>query len=157
MPFVPKPLTPKQNAFALLIIDGIDPLDAFKQCYDTKSMNPTTIRANALQLAGHPGVCELTGGSAIVKVQPAELAISVDPVDLTKAWLLRQGMETYVEARKAGQPSAAKAALELLAKISGHLIERKDVRFIRTVDDLSDEELEAILKSGKMIEGVAIE
>lgn len=41
-----------------------------------------------------------------------------------------------------------RAALMDLAKINGHIIDRKDVRIIRDVSDLSEAELEALAQSG---------
>jgi hypothetical protein len=35
----------------------------------------------------------------------------------------------------------ARSANELLAKLTGHLVERRDLRVIRSIEDLSEEEL----------------
>ena len=46
-----------------------------------------------------------------------------------------------LKAKANGAWSAAKGANELLAKLTGHIIERRDMRVIRSVKDLTDEEL----------------
>ena len=54
-----------------------------------------------------------------------------------------------LKATRAGQPGAAKAALELIAKLTGILVERKELRVIRSIEDLTDEELSAIVASDR--------
>jgi hypothetical protein len=38
----------------------------------------------------------------------------------------------------------ARSANELLAKLTGHLVERRDLRVIRSIEDLSEEELQVL-------------
>jgi hypothetical protein len=58
-------------------------------------------------------------------------------------------MRTYNAAMRAGQAGAAKNCLELIAKLTGILVERKELRVIRSIEDLTDDELSAIVASDR--------
>jgi hypothetical protein len=49
-----------------------------------------------------------------------------------------------LKAKANGAWAAARGANELLAKLTGHLVEKCDMRVIRGFEDLSDEELRAL-------------
>ena len=74
---------------------------------------------------------------------------SENPEDVTKPWLIAEAMRTYNAAMRAGQAGAAKNALELIAKLTGILVERKELCVIRSLSDLTDEELEAVIASDR--------
>jgi hypothetical protein len=113
-------------------------------------MNPSTVNRTAFDLTRHPGVSKLI---AETKTLAAEAGppkrLSTDPSTVNKPWLVERAIETYNEATRAGQPGAAKAALELIAKLTGILVERKELRVIRSIEDLTDEELSAIVASDR--------
>lgn len=73
---------------------------------------------------------------------------------ITKDWVVREAVDTYKQARELDLPAAARGTLELLAKLHGHIIERRDVRVIKGINDLSDEELDAVIASGADAAGV---
>ena len=68
----------------------------------------------------------------------------VEKTEITKAWVVREAVATYRRARELDQMAAARATLDLLARLHGHIVDKRDVRVIRDVSDLSDEELEAL-------------
>ena len=72
-----------------------------------------------------------------------------EPEDVTKPWLIGEAMRAYNAAMRAGQAGAAKNCLELFAKLTGILVERKELRVIRSIEDLTDEELSAIIVSDR--------
>jgi hypothetical protein len=49
-----------------------------------------------------------------------------------------------LKAKANGAWAAARGANELLAKLTGHLVERRDLRVIRSIEDLSEEELQLL-------------
>jgi hypothetical protein len=65
----------------------------------------------------------------------------VERTNHTKDWVLQEAEETYRHARALDQPAAARGTLELIAKLHGYIVDRKDVRRIRSFEDLTDEEL----------------
>lgn len=151
----PANLTEKQRAFAAAYLaNGGDATHAYRQVYDCRRMNPHSIHVEAANLAHHPGVAKLTGKVTELRAIPA--FASENPADLNKTWLLTESMRAYNQSMRAGQPGAAKNLLELMGKLTGILVERKELRLIRSVEDLSDEELQAITGS-KTIEGTAVE
>jgi hypothetical protein len=63
-------------------------------------------------------------------------------------YLVEQANDIMLKAKANGAWSAAKGANELLAKLTGHIIERRDLRVIRSMDDLTEEEVRAIVENG---------
>ena len=49
-----------------------------------------------------------------------------------------------LKAKANGAWAAARGGNELLAKLTGHLVERRDLRVIRQMEDLTDDELEVL-------------
>jgi hypothetical protein len=64
--------------------------------------------------------------------------------EVTKEWVVREAIETYRQARELNQMATARATLDLLARLHGHIVEKRDVRVIKDVEQLSDEELTAL-------------
>ena len=54
------------------------------------------------------------------------MSASENPEDVTKPWLIGEAMRAYNAAMRAGQAGAAKNCLELFAKLTGILVERKE-------------------------------
>ena len=86
------------------------------------------------------------------KLAAPPLSASENPEDVTKPWLIAEAMRTYNAAMRAGQAGAAKNCLELFAKLTGILVERKELRVIRSIEDLTDEELSAIVACDRSTE-----
>jgi hypothetical protein len=144
----PAQLTEKQSAFAdAFNSNGGDATAAYRAIYDCRRMNPASVRAAASYLARHPGVSILI--AAVKEAGKLPAVMSENPADVSKPWLIQQAMRTYNEAVRAGQPGAAKNALELIGKLTGILVERKELRVIRSIEDLTDEELSAIVASDR--------
>lgn len=70
-------------------------------------------------------------------------------VQVTKQWLLNQAVAIMQEARQDKAHAAAVAANKLTAQLSGNLIERREVRQITSISDLTDEELRAMIAEAK--------
>jgi hypothetical protein len=63
---------------------------------------------------------------------------------VTKDYLIEQANDIMLKAKVNGAWAAARGANELLAKLTGHLVERRDLRVIRSIEDLSEEELQVL-------------
>jgi phage terminase small subunit len=74
----------------------------------------------------------------------AAQAAAITDIKITKNYLIEHANDIMLKAKANGAWSAAKGANELLAKLTGHIIERRDMRVIRSVQDLTDEELAAV-------------
>jgi phage terminase small subunit len=77
----------------------------------------------------------------------AAQAAAITNIRITKDYLIGQANDIMLKAKANGAWSAAKGANELLAKLTGHIIERRDMRVIRSVKDLTDEELAAVAET----------
>jgi phage terminase small subunit len=78
----------------------------------------------------------------------AAQAAAVTNIQITKDYLIEQANDIMLKAKASGAWSAAKGANELLAKLTGQIVERRDLRVIRSIDDLTEEELRAIVERG---------
>jgi hypothetical protein len=142
----PNQLTEKQRAFAdAFNSNGGHATNAYRQVYDCRKMNPSTVHRTAHDLTRHSGVSKLIGETKKLAAPP--LPASENPADVSKQWLIAEAMRAYNQAMRSGQSGASKNLLELIGKLSGILVERKELRVIRSLSDLSDEELEALIAS----------
>jgi hypothetical protein len=60
---------------------------------------------------------------------------------ISKEWVVKRAVEAYKQACEMNQMAAARSCLDLLARLHGHIVEKRDVRVIKDVEELSDEEL----------------
>jgi phage terminase small subunit len=71
-------------------------------------------------------------------------AVVTTKVKITKDYLIEQANDIMLKAKANRAWAAARGANELLAKLTGHLVERRDLRVIRSFEDLSEEELQVL-------------
>ena len=91
---------------------------------------------------------------AAIEAKKARLAAAREvKLEVTKEYLLRETIDTYKEAREKEDYGPARGLIELAAKLQGLIIERKDVRMIARIEDLRDEELEAIVAQAERDKG----
>jgi hypothetical protein len=70
---------------------------------------------------------------------------------VTKDWVVAQTVHTYGRSLELDNPAAARSCLHLLSLLHGYIVEKRDLRIITNVRDLSDQELAAI--AGEVIDG----
>lgn len=141
------PLTPKQLAFVReYCVDMNATQAAARAGYSEKTANEQGSR-----LLAHVGV----KAAIAERMQPIE-AKAEAKFQVTKQWIVEQAMAIAAKASTLEQMAAAKGAVELLAKLHGHIIERRDVRKVGDWDDLSDDELASLAgHPGASIEEIA--
>jgi len=158
----PKPLTPKQDAWiARWLTNGFNPVDAYMTVYNATNMNAHAVRREADKVISAPAVQarlqELRQGNPLVPVatvvrpQHVILPPADKPAKPDKEWLLNATMDVWRMALQTGNLGQAKSALELIGKITGDLVDRKETRVVRTWSDLSDAEVDA-LAAGEVID-----
>jgi len=101
-----------------------------------------TAAVQASKLLSRPDV------KALVAKIDADLT---EKTSVTKEWVVRQTIHTYSKALDLDQVAAARSCLHLLSLLHGYIVEKKDIRVITSVKDLSNEELECI--AATVIEG----
>jgi phage terminase small subunit len=111
-------LTPKQEMFAQAYIETSNASEAYRRAYNAENTKPEVVWVKACELLKH--------GKVAVRVlqlreeHAARHAITVD--SLTQ--MLKEDREL---ARKENEPTAAIKAVEVLAKLHGHMVEKKVV------------------------------
>ena len=162
-------LTPKQDAFiGVWLTNGYNAMEAYRTAYNAGKMNVfnTTREANAVMAS--PAVTarlqELREADPTIP-DPTELATTTHkaptplpdvPDKPDKAWLLKSAVHLWRLSTHTGNLGQIKAALELIGKITGDLVDRKELRVVRTWADLSDAEV-AALAAGETIEGEIVD
>lgn len=154
-------LTPQQEHFVELLLDGHTQTDAYRLAYNCSNMRDSAVRGSASQLANQP----------IITNRLAELrARNTYVSDWKTPRVIREASDTYLAARAADDYSASLAALRLIAQLNGLIVtqSRSEVTHISdtslsqlTLDELrilvreADQRLS--LAEGKVIESTARE
>ena len=68
----------------------------------------------------------------------------IERTAITKADVIAMAMEGVKGAKEAGEWSAYKGNVDLVARLHGYIVDRKDMRIIKRVEDLTDDELAAL-------------
>lgn len=63
----------------------------------------------------------------------------------TKEWLVAQVIELTLQAKQTKASQVLLRSLELLARLHGYITEHRNVRVIRSVTDMTDDELAAVV------------
>lgn len=157
----PRPLTPKQEAYlARWLANGFDALEAYRHTYNTTNMRPAAMRVEANKVIRTEPVqrrlAELRAADPSIPMPTVEQPLAVQilpprPAKADKAWLLDSAMQIWEAAHRSGNLGQAKGALELIGKLTGDLVDRKELRVVRSWQDLTDAEINA-LAAGEAID-----
>jgi phage terminase small subunit len=90
----------------------------------------------------------LTKPEVKAALQAAQASVTTK-TKITKDYLVEQANDIMLKAKANGAWAAARGANELLAKLTGHLVERRDLRVIRSFEDLTEEELQQLAGIGQ--------
>lgn len=132
---------PRHERFAQALADGKSQVEA----HQLAGYRPN--KGTASVLKRHPNISERVQELLAEREQMSREATerATAELALTKADVMRGLLACHDAASAAGQHSAAIRALELLGKQLGMFVDRKEMRLIRSVSDLSDEELDALI------------
>ncbi len=85
----------------------------------------------------------------LAKQQILQSLGSIDAIEIFDRSVLAERLVGVADrAQTAGALQAERAALDSLAKLHGFVVERRDTRVIRGFQDLTDEELRALIGEG---------
>lgn len=149
-------LTIKQRAFVLSLRDGMTLGEAYGSAYNPKTTNPVSLRSMGAALAARPMIkaaLQEYERVAIAKMDNVALeqGVSRERISRTLAEIAFCGgrMNLIGAGGKPVETLVSVTDIRLaamdLAKLHGYIIERKQVRVIKSLEDLSDEELVAIV------------
>ena len=139
-------LTQKQEAFAhAYLANKGNASEAYRKAYSAKNMSAQAIWVEASRLLQHPTVALRVAEArqTITEKSEEKLVITVEKLTAMTMDAYRLAMHDGVKA-----PSAAVKASEFLGKLHGLVVERREVTNKSAPDDLDDDELSNIARSG---------
>lgn len=131
-----KRLTANQQVFVQNILNGMTQLDAYKDAYDTRTENDSTISVNANRLLKNPKISALLGSLT----DTFKEKIVRDAVD-TRRYVMEQ-LYTYAAAETKPDNTRLKA-LEMMGRAVGMFTDKVEQK----VEQISTDQLKAELKS----------
>jgi hypothetical protein len=131
-----KRLTANQQVFVQNILNGMTQLDAYKDAYDTRTENDSTISVNANRLLKNPKISALLGSLT----DTFKEKIVRDAVD-TRRYVMEQ-LYTYAAAETKPDGTRLKA-LEMMGRAVGMFTDKVEQK----VEQISTDQLKAELKS----------
>lgn len=144
-------LTPKQQRFVdEYFTNGRNASAAYRAAYNAERMNRDTIGHRAFELLRHGQIAAIVADADARAAQ--RLEASAERYVVTKEWI-----STKLAELAAGKgilpnefiPAGVRSqSLERLARLHGLVIDRKDMRMVRSFADLSDEEIAALVAEG---------
>lgn len=141
-------LSLKQHAFvAAYISNGGNASAAYRASYSTRGAAVGTIGQDAARLLRHPLVAPKIAEYREKQQKTNERA--AEAATVTKAGLTATMAKLMRNAAEADDVRGAALAGTLIAKLAGWIVERRDVRVIKSLHDLSDDELAAIRASAE--------
>lgn len=136
---------PRHEHFAQQVAKGVSPTKA----YISAGYSENGAAASGDRLRKNALVC-----ARVDELKPVITAIAIKSTGMDKAWVLRQLRISLFRARKAGQHTASIRAAELIGKEQSMFVDRKDVTMRRSLTDLSDEEINALIADAERRETI---
>ena len=128
-------LTPKQEAFCIAVASGLNPSDAYRSAYDTSKMKPASINKEAKKLlTDNPHIAPRVDSLRKPVIEAAQYGL---------AEAMAEAAEALSVAREKSNGGAMVAAVTLRAKLSGLLIDKKEIR-TGELDGLGHDELKQL-------------
>lgn len=142
----PDGLTDKQRAFVHKYLETHNATEAYKHAYNAKKMSAASIGREAHKLLNSPQIAPILGAKTEAKIERAENIHEITVDTLTAK--LNAALDKAMADPKGA--SAAVSAVMGLGKLHGLIVDKKDVTTRKdTADQLGDDELAAIARSGR--------
>lgn len=106
------------------------------------------IRSGYSPKGAHVTASRMLKDPDVLKMIEAAQVVMSERTSVTKGWLINEAVRVARKAEMEGRYTAARGTLELLARLHGFIIDRKDMRMVRSFADLSDEEIAALVAEG---------
>jgi phage terminase small subunit len=127
-------LTPKQEAFAQAVVVGMSISDAYRAAYKAGKMSSAAVNVEASRLMANPTVA--------LRVQELRKPV-VEAAQYGLAEAMAEAAEAMELSRETRQSGAFVAAVSLRAKLSGLMIDKKEIR-TGELDGLGHDELKQL-------------
>ena len=138
-------LTPQQRAFIshYLPSEMKNAAASYRYAYPKANPDPARSGREARRLLAHPLIARQIEAARAREAKVVEQV--AEEAAMSKVEVVRKLAVNFRRASEAGQFSAAARTAELLGKLGGWITERRDVRVIRSLEDMTDDELAALL------------
>lgn len=139
-----KKLTSKQQAFVdAYLSNGQNGAGAYHAAYNPKA-SAILAATEGYKLLRLPHIRHIAD-----TWKAKQSAVTEERIGLTREILIQRIDELHIKAVAREHYAGARGLGDLLARLNGWVIERRDIRMIRSVKDLADEELAAIAAEGE--------
>lgn len=136
-------MNPKQAAFVReYLVDCNGTQAAIRAGYSPRTANEQAARLLA----------DISIRAAVEAGQKAKVA----ETGVTKARVVAMALEGTQMAKEMQSASAFLRGVELLAKLHGHIVERRDTRVIKSIEDLTEDELAALEAQAQAADAKAV-
>lgn len=139
-------LTAKQEAFCQAIVKGMNQSDAYRNAYNASKMKDATVWAVSSKLVTDHKVS--TRIDALRKPVIAKLQYGLEEA-------MREADDALKVSKSKENGGAMVAAVTLRAKLSGLLVERKEVK-LTTIQQLADADLDNLITQKAREAGVSL-
>lgn len=133
-------LTPKQEAFALKYVECGNASEAYRHAYNAENTKQDVIWVKASQT--------LANGKVSVRIMELQ-AEARERTQVTIESITRELDEDRKLARENDQAAAAVSAVMSKAKLHGLVVNKTEVTRKRSVEDLDDSEIDALIASAE--------
>lgn len=133
-------LTPRRLKFCQEYVKCGNASEAYRRSFSTKNMASTTVTNNAHILMRDTDV------SAMVRKLTVKTAAKAEKdLDITVETTIRDLTDAMAFSKECGNPSALVNAIMGRGKVLGHVIDRKDISISKTIEGMTDDELDALI------------
>jgi len=137
-------LTPKQKEFVDLYLGGMNATEAYKLAgYQVK--NDNVAGPESSKLLRNPKISQ-----EITRLKAGELAQKVEKArkyDIDQDWLISQYIDTINGAREAKQFGAIRNCILDIAKLTGHMLDRKELAISGEISHLQQLDTETLMNA----------
>lgn len=133
-------LTPKQEAFALKYVECGNASEAYRHAYDAENTKQEVIWVKASEV--------LSNGKVAVRVMEIQRE-AAERTQVTIESITKELDEDRELARENNQAGAAVQAVMSKAKLHGLVVNKTEVTRKRSVEDLDDNEIDALIASAE--------
>ena len=143
-------LTPKQREFVELYLGGMNATEAYKLAgYQVK--NDNVAGPESSKLLRNPKVSQ-----EITRLKAGELAEKVEKArkyDIDQDWLISQYIDTINDARAVKHFNVVKGCIDSIAKLTGHLLDRRELAISGEISHLQQLDTETLMNALQSAQG----
>ena len=137
-------LTPKQKEFVELYLGGMNATEAYKLA-GYKVKNDNVAGPESSKLLRNPKISQ-----EVTRLKAGELAEKVEKArkyDIDQDWLISQYIDTINDARAVKHFNVVKGCIDSIAKLTGHLLDRRELAISGEISHLQQLDTETLMNA----------